>query len=538
MPSSIWVDVTVLAYSGVSTVSPIDIARGSDAGTTQTPTTDSVTTSGANALVVALFINDNVGSWTAGSGMTERVDFDGMLAQDVLQSTAGATGVKTATNSVSGPNAAQIVVLRAGSSDTLAPTVTITAPTSGASVVGAAVPVSADAADNVAVTAVQFLLDGAPLGAPITTPPYTRSWDTTALANGPHTLGAQAYDAAGNVGTAAAVAVTVANPVTPPVISAVSSSAVSSSGATITWTTDKAADGLVEYGTTTAYGLATPLNPSLVTAHTAALGSLSPSTLYHFRVKSKDASGTPATSNDFTFTTASASYVRTFNGGTDEIRLSLGRINVSPTAFSNLVIARTGDNTRDKATFALIDRSGTNQYDLQLGEGQHGSVGNDVIVSTGFNASWSGFSLNITDYYFVLVTKARGFMFPRFHIYNFTTRVWYHANGNFAQDDQPGAVVGGHVNLGNYDSVPTVPWSGDMVAAGWWDRDLMAELGDSGIEAMAQSIQACLSTSPAAFWRLDQSDVAQPVIDQTGGGADQVARTGTAVRALGSAVLP
>ena len=45
---------------------------------------------------------------------------------------------------------------------------------------------------------------------PISTAPYTISWDTTTVADGPHTLTAEARDAANNVGTASVV-VTVNN---------------------------------------------------------------------------------------------------------------------------------------------------------------------------------------------------------------------------------------------------------------------------------------------------------------------------------------
>jgi hypothetical protein len=95
--------------------------------------------------------------------------------------------------------------------DTTPPTASLTAPASGATVSGNAVTVSASASDNVGVTSVQFLLDGAPLGAPVTTLPYSIAWDTTAVANGSHALSAQAKDAAGNVGTATATSVTVSN---------------------------------------------------------------------------------------------------------------------------------------------------------------------------------------------------------------------------------------------------------------------------------------------------------------------------------------
>jgi YVTN family beta-propeller protein len=94
--------------------------------------------------------------------------------------------------------------------DTTAPTVSLTGPANGATVSGA-VAVTATASDSVGVTAVQFKLDGANLGTQDTVAPYSLSWDTTAVSNGPHTLTAVARDAAGNTRTSASLTVTVNN---------------------------------------------------------------------------------------------------------------------------------------------------------------------------------------------------------------------------------------------------------------------------------------------------------------------------------------
>ena len=56
----------------------------------------------------------------------------------------------------------------------------------------------------------QFLLDGAALGAADTAAPYEVDWVTTAAANGAHTLTAVARDAAGKE-TTSSVAVVVLN---------------------------------------------------------------------------------------------------------------------------------------------------------------------------------------------------------------------------------------------------------------------------------------------------------------------------------------
>ena len=100
--------------------------------------------------------------------------------------------------------------------DTTPPTVSITSPSSGQTVSGT-VTVTASASDNVGVAGVQFLLDGANLGAESTAAPYSISWNTAAASNGSHTLTTVARDAAGNVSPVSApVTVTVANNAPPP----------------------------------------------------------------------------------------------------------------------------------------------------------------------------------------------------------------------------------------------------------------------------------------------------------------------------------
>ncbi|MGE5624314.1 MAG: Ig-like domain-containing protein [Bacillota bacterium] len=114
-----------------------------------------------------------------------------------------AAGNKTTATSVT-------VTVSNSSGDTTPPTVSITAPASGSTVTGT-VTVSATASDNVGVAGVQFMLDGAALGAEDTTAPYSVSWNTTSASNGGHTLTAVARDAAGNHTTSSPVSVTVSN---------------------------------------------------------------------------------------------------------------------------------------------------------------------------------------------------------------------------------------------------------------------------------------------------------------------------------------
>ncbi|MBV8758842.1 MAG: hypothetical protein JO257_16255, partial [Deltaproteobacteria bacterium] len=104
--------------------------------------------------------------------------------------------------------------LSAGTGDTTAPTVAMTAPTCGNNCQGT-ITVSANASDNVGVAGVQFLLDNAPYGSEDTSSPYSIPANTTVIANGPHTFSARARDAAGNTTTAAPVSITITNATTP-----------------------------------------------------------------------------------------------------------------------------------------------------------------------------------------------------------------------------------------------------------------------------------------------------------------------------------
>jgi hypothetical protein len=129
------------------------------------------------------------------------------------------------------------------------------------------------------------------------------------LSNGSHTVSARAKDEAGNVDPTPAQCTFTVNvsDTTPPVISNVVASNVTSSSADITWNTDEASDSQVEYATSPCpCGNDTPLDTTMVTSHSRTITGLSPNTTYHYRAKSRDAAGNLGYSSDQTFTTASA----------------------------------------------------------------------------------------------------------------------------------------------------------------------------------------------------------------------------------------
>ena len=100
-------------------------------------------------------------------------------------------------------------------SDTTPPTVAVANPGTGATV-QSVVAVDVQARDDFGIVNVDFLVDGTLIGTdtqedPVVPYLYKFSWDSAKASNGDHRLKAVAKDAAGNVGSAQEVTVTVAN---------------------------------------------------------------------------------------------------------------------------------------------------------------------------------------------------------------------------------------------------------------------------------------------------------------------------------------
>jgi hypothetical protein len=189
--------------------------------------------------------------------------------------------------------------------DTTSPTVSVTNPTQGSTVSGT-VTLSATATDNVGVVGVQFIVDGSNFGAELTTAPYTRSWDTSGLPTGQHTIAARARDAAGNSSTSATIAVNVTtqNPgdTTSPTVSLTSPTA----GSTVSGTTSVAANASDNVGVAGVQFLLDGAN--LGTEDTTAPFSMSwdttgvPNGTHVLSARARDAAGNSATATNVSVT--------------------------------------------------------------------------------------------------------------------------------------------------------------------------------------------------------------------------------------------
>jgi len=202
---SYWVDVVM---GPADTAAPVVSVTAPTAGTTVTGTSVTVSATATDNIGV-IGVQFKVDGANLGAEVTSSpysVTWNTTTASNGSHSLTAVARDAAGNATTSAP-----VTVTVFNPDTTPPTVSMTAPAAGAIVAGSAVPVSATATDNNGVVGVQFLLDGATLGAEVTAAPYTISWNTTSVPNGSHTLSARARDAAGNTATSATRTVSVTN---------------------------------------------------------------------------------------------------------------------------------------------------------------------------------------------------------------------------------------------------------------------------------------------------------------------------------------
>jgi len=154
--------------------------------------------------------------------------------------------------------------------------------------------------DNVGVAGYKIFRSGTQVGTSVTT-----SFQDIGLSSSTtYSYTVTAYDSSGNdsaqSGSASAPTLT---PAAAPALSSINASNIAATAATISWTTSIAADSQIEYGPTISYGSQTALITNLVSSHVQTLSGLMSNTTYNYRVKSREITGSLATSANFTFTT-------------------------------------------------------------------------------------------------------------------------------------------------------------------------------------------------------------------------------------------
>ena len=215
-------------------------------------------------------------------------------------------------------------------------------------------------------------------GVPINVGKQT-SYTITGLSNNTYYFAVTAYDTSMNEsGFSSEVPFEVLNSdVSPPVLSDMAVGDISSTEATITWSTDKNATSRVEYGITSSYGSFSQTNTVLTASHNRPLSNLAPSTTYNYRVISIDVAGNTAISGNFTFTTASA---------VDTIAPALSAITSSSVSSTSAIITwSTNEGATSRVEYGATTSYGSFSQTSITFTSRHGRSLDDLAPSTTYN---------------------------------------------------------------------------------------------------------------------------------------------------------
>jgi chitodextrinase len=356
------------------------------------------------------------------------------------------------------------------SNDTQPPTISITAPTAGASVSGT-LNVVANASDNLAVARVDFLADGA-LVSSDTTSPYGFAWDTTGLSNGSHILTANAYDTSNNASSASSV-VTVSNgDVTPPSTpTGLSATASAYNQVNLSWSASTDNVGVTGYyivrgGVTIAQTTATTYSDTTVNASTA----------YSYQVMAYDAKGnTSGLSNSASLTTPAVPDT------------------TPPSQPANLSASAISSSQINLSWSASSDNIGVASYDIYRNNTKIASVAGS---STSFGDA--GLSASTTYSYFVIAKDATGNASPASSPTSATTQV-ASANGsiNGTVSSSKGGVLAGvsvSVRFSGSNHSYTTDSAGRYSILGMPPGSFSVKYSKSGFTAQSQTVSVTAGT--------------------------------------------
>lgn len=191
-------------------------------------------------------------------------------------------------------------------------------------------------------------------------------------------------------------------------------------------------------------------------------------------------------------------------GKSDQIRLPVNAAN-NITGAITMVALVNPEGTGEHYYITLLNEAGspTGYKFFENNEGH-------LKLSNGFGGDEDPQPVPDSGWQLVAVTKGAGEVKPRFHIYSYTSKKWTHRN---AAEEVPngGNVSGGKIRLGGLGEE-------EYAAAALYSR----ALSDGEVEGLLPDFADWLEREPTGMWILNQPDVTKPVLDETGGGADEI----------------
>ena len=175
-----------------------------------------------------------------------------------------------------------------------------------------------------------------------------------------------------------------------PLISAISFSGVSTSSATITWTTNEGSNSKVYYSTTSPLNSTTALtkiDSALVTGHSVTLTGLNPGTTYFFKVESTDGSSNTTLSSETSFGTSALP-------PSDTTAPIISGVGITPASTTATILWTTNEVATTKVYYGTV---------TPLATSSALTVSNTTLV-TSHSAGLTGLTAS-TTYYMIVESK-------------------------------------------------------------------------------------------------------------------------------------
>jgi hypothetical protein len=209
---------------------------------------------------------------------------------------------------------------------------------------------------------------------------------------------------------------------------------------------------------------------------------------------------------------------RTFNGSSDSITLTATALPALQN-FTAVAVCRITTNPGFAGYIFGWDVSGSSTG--SLGVDSSGNMKVVVASSSGISPT-SPISSGAADGWILYaITKTSGTSTIRFHRYLYASDTWARGNSTATAGDTTAPT---RVRLGN-DWFGSNAMAGDLAAAAIFNTTLT----DDQVSSLPFSLANWLSLAPVGMWVTDQSNVAQTVIDWTGRGTNETARSGSTV---------
>ncbi len=324
---------------------------------------------------------------------------------------AGSIGIEhgstTANGTVSIPTTDQLGVARTVvpdigayeyfSSDSSAPTVSLTLPTDGITIYGSAIGMTATASDDVAIAGVRFFVNGIGVGVEDTVAPYAIFWNSLiATTSGAKIIHAVARDTSNNYATSSASTVTLSNQPLPTSLAYTSSTTT----AVFTWTTPVEGSSRMFFGFTNALASSTAeqSTSTRLLNHSIDLSGLPKCTVYKYQTVSKNESSEVATSTESTFVTAGCSGSAAITANSQGDITAVGGGSLTEGAL-RLTVPASFTSTSSQATFQAKKLNGSTFFANITSPSGKTRAGNNVYNLTAYtdtSTTLSTFSAPLT----------------------------------------------------------------------------------------------------------------------------------------------